>query len=141
MTRKEKLERVLNTPDRALRAVQIHTQNRQPTNVSKENRLILRRGIGLVLSLGLLSVLALVPVQAQVFTGDLTLSTQADVDAFSYTEITGSLRIVDAEEITNLAGLSSLISVEGDLVILDSVVLPNLHLAWKTLHPKPCTIS
>jgi len=126
MTMKEKLERVLNTPDRELRAFHIHTKNRQPTSVSKENRLILRRGITLVVSLGLLSVLALLPVQAQVFTGDLTLSTQADVDAFSYTEITGSLRIVDAQEITNLDGLSSLISVGGELAILDGAVLPNL---------------
>ena len=38
-------------------------------------------------------LLALQPVQAQVFEGDLELSTQAEVDAFDYTEITGNLRI------------------------------------------------
>ncbi|MCB0847898.1 MAG: hypothetical protein KDE26_31810, partial [Bacteroidetes bacterium] len=46
----------------------------------------------LYLLLGLLSTLP-VSLSAQVYPGSLTLNDQAAVDAFSYTEVTGSLYI------------------------------------------------
>ncbi len=44
-------------------------------------------------------------VEAQVYNGSLTLSTQAQVDAFAWTEVTGKLTIRGVN-ITNLDGLS-----------------------------------
>lgn len=47
------------------------------------------------------------PVNAQVLNGNITLSTQADVDAFAYTEVNGMINI-SGSSITNLNGLSEL---------------------------------
>src|SRR6266516_3592088 len=48
-----------------------------------------------------------VQVKAQVFNGNLTLNTQAEVDAFNYTSVTGIIFINSLQSsITNLDGLS-----------------------------------
>ena len=70
----------------------------------------------LLLSLLLMGPLLLV---AQTYSGHLTLSNQAAVDAFSYSEITGSLTI-SGSDINNLNGLASLTSVGGTLKIKDT---------------------
>lgn len=55
---------------------------------------------------------------AQVFTGNLSLDTQADVDAFNYTSVTGVLIIGGVNSgITNIDGLSELTSVGGSLLL------------------------
>ena len=66
----------------------------------------------------LLSLLLTAPLSlsAQFYTGDLTLTSQEAVDAFSYTEVTGFLSI-KGYFITNLNGLSSLTSVGGGVRI------------------------
>ena len=53
---------------------------------------------------------------AQVYNGDLLLNTQAQVDAFNYTSVTGALRLLSAN-ITNLNGLSELTSIGDDFYI------------------------
>ena len=75
----------------------------------------------------LLSLLLMGPLSlsAQTYTGTLTLSSQAEVDAFSYMEVTGSLQISGAD-INNLNGLSSLVSVGINLSIYSNPVLINL---------------
>lgn len=68
-------------------------------------------------------ILVLTPhsLHAQVCTGDMTLKTQAEVDAFSCSEFTGNLRVdgsysyPNPTDIVNLDGLSSLTSVDGDV--------------------------
>jgi hypothetical protein len=52
----------------------------------------------------------------QICTGDVILSSQAEVDAFNCNEITGSLTI-SGSDITDLIGLVSLQQVHGDLRI------------------------
>lgn len=68
-------------------------------------------------------------LQAQTtFTGNVTLTTQAEVETFganNYTEITGSLTIQGAD-IDELLSLSTLTSVGGDLRILYNSILSNL---------------
>jgi hypothetical protein len=70
------------------------------------------------------------PAQAQVHVGDLTLSSQTDVDTFAYTEVTGYLRVIDdadgTDNISNLNGLSELTSVGGDLWVVNIDLLTNL---------------
>src|SRR6516225_8025415 len=56
---------------------------------------------------------------AQAYTGDLKLTTQAAVDAFNYTEVTGNLYITS---VTDLSPLSRLRTVRGDLEIVDLVI-------------------
>lgn len=67
--------------------------------------------------------------EAQMFVGDLTLPTQAHVDAFFFTQVTGSLTIggtaSNFSDITNLEGLESLTSV-GYLRIQHTDNLTNL---------------
>lgn len=72
-------------------------------------------------------------LNAQVFPGSLTLTTQAEVDAFNYTEVTGILKIEESifGNITNLNGLSELATVGGSVIFqinasLTSAGLPNL---------------
>ncbi len=87
-------------------------------------------------------------VFAQVYTGDLELLTQTDVDNFNYTEVTGSLKIsggmlnvnglsglttvggnLSVEStgaLTNIDGLSDLTSVGGDVIILTNTALLNV---------------
>ena len=59
------------------------------------------------------------------FLGDVTLSTQAEVDAFNYTYVTGALTI-SGNDITNLDALSALIEV-GALIITQNGSLTNVN--------------
>jgi hypothetical protein len=62
-----------------------------------------------------------ITTKAQTFTGNLTLTTQAQVDAFNYTNVTGIIFINSLQSsITNLNGLSELTSVGGSLFIDNS---------------------
>jgi hypothetical protein len=58
-------------------------------------------------------------LNAQVYSGDANLTTQAQVDAFSYTSVTGNLTIYGTS-ISNLNGLSVLQSVGGVLEITNT---------------------
>jgi len=66
---------------------------------------------------------------AQVYNGDLTLSTQAEVNSFNYTEVTGQLTISEASsgEITNLNGLNTLTTIGDGLSIESNNALTNLN--------------
>src|SRR5688572_25806820 len=59
------------------------------------------------------------------FLGDVTLSTQAEVDAFNYTYVTGTLTI-SGNDITNLDALSALTEV-GALIITQNGSLTNVN--------------
>ncbi|TSE03329.1 T9SS type A sorting domain-containing protein [Aquimarina algiphila] len=70
---------------------------------------------------------------AQVYNGNIVLTTQAEIDAFNYTEITGSLTIREVSpgainNITNLSILKSIgsIRIEGNSVLNDIDGLSNL---------------
>ena len=63
------------------------------------------------------------PIVDQVCASDVTLTSQAEVGAFSCTEVTGSL-VISGNDITNLNTLSSLRTVGGSLSISDN---PNLE--------------
>jgi hypothetical protein len=67
-------------------------------------------------------------LHAQVHVGDLTLSTQAQVDAFNFTEVTGILFINDGPSgnITNLNGLSELTKIGHGLLITDNRFLTDI---------------
>jgi hypothetical protein len=58
-------------------------------------------------------------VADQVCTGDVTLSSQAEVDAFNCTEVIGNLHIF-GQDITNLKSLALLEKVSGGLMISDT---------------------
>ena len=73
-------------------------------------------------------------VNAQVYNGDLTLRSQAEVDdfsSFSYTSVNGFVRIEDGldgeHDIRNLAGLAGLTTVTGTLVSSITTCLAILH--------------
>ncbi len=81
----------------------------------------LRRRVRHPLSLATLALAGLVllsaaPVRAQVCPGDITLTSQAEVDAFACSQVTGNLTIAGSD-IEDLAPLSGLASVGGGLVI------------------------
>ena len=101
------------------------SQDRYPTGIAKVHRHALWSGSRWVLRLGLLSLLATLPVQAQSHMGDLALSTQAQVDTFAYTEVTGTLHL-EGFDITNLDSLSVLTSVGETLWITNNPVLTDL---------------
>jgi hypothetical protein len=67
----------------------------------------------------------------QTYSGDLTLNTQAELDAFNYTNVTGSLIIEPntrrSDLISNLDGLNSLNSIGGTLTIRRNTDLTNLE--------------
>ena len=63
-------------------------------------------------------------LNAQTYTGSLTLGTQAEVDAFNYTTVTGVL-FIGPGSITNLDGLSKLTTV-GASVILQQTGITNV---------------
>jgi hypothetical protein len=72
------------------------------------------------------------PCGTTIYYGDLILSSQAEVDAFYFTEITGSL-IISGSDITNITRLSCLESVQGvhmlneaNLFIVNNPLLTNL---------------
>jgi hypothetical protein len=60
-----------------------------------------------------------------IYFGDLTLSSQAEVDAFIYTEVTGRLTI-SGNDINDLSPLSSLITVSGGFYIDNNDALTSL---------------
>ena len=62
----------------------------------------------------------------QVCEGDITLSSQAEVDAFNCSEVTGILTI-SGGDITNVDALSKLKRVGMDLRILNNPLLTNIH--------------
>ncbi len=72
-----------------------------------------------------LSIFMLTEDKAQVINGNVTLSSQSEVNAFSGTSITGYLYISGAD-ITDLTPLSSLTSVGGRLKINNDSTLQNL---------------
>ncbi len=81
------------------------------------------------LFLFLLMILFLqINISAQVFNGDLELTTQAEIDNFNYTSITGDLTIDEAtlSNITNLNGLSELTSIGGEFIIYVNRALTNI---------------
>ena len=78
-----------------------------------------RRSLRLLLSCAAL-LLATPAAQAQVCEGNVWLTTQAQVDAFACTEVTGNLSIglpTASTDISDLSGLSELTSVGGHLPI------------------------
>src|SRR4030066_2543644 len=64
---------------------------------------------------------------AQVYNGDIYLTTQAEVNAFNYTSVTGLLTISEASpgNINSLDSLAGLTSV-GSLLIFNNSALANL---------------
>jgi hypothetical protein len=71
----------------------------------------------------ILCLIFILKVQGQILNGSLSLTTQAQVDAFNYTTVTGTLQIYDPTltgAIRNLDGLSELTSVGGHLIIHDN---------------------
>jgi|FLOH01.1.fsa_nt_gi hypothetical protein len=76
--------------------------------------------------LAILAYFVFTAIQAQTYTGNLTLTTQAQVNAFAYTSVTGNLILHDGD-ITNLSPLSSLTTVGGDLQIYNIYGLANLN--------------
>lgn len=73
-----------------------------------------------------LSMLILSESKAQTYTGNLNLTTQAEVNAFNYTEVTGNLYIYGTD-ITDLSPLSNLVSVGGQLGIVDNTSLTTIN--------------
>ncbi|WP_299218305.1 T9SS type A sorting domain-containing protein [uncultured Aquimarina sp.] len=70
-----------------------------------------------------------VSVAQQVYVGDLTLSSQAEIDAFNYSEIRGSLTIQESQsgDITDLTPLETLEILGGGLFIIKNDNLQNLY--------------
>ncbi|MFW6275904.1 MAG: hypothetical protein ACOC2M_04655, partial [bacterium] len=71
----------------------------------------------------LVAILFCHPLMAQEFNGDIFLETQADVDTFNYTSVTGNMRIIDNPNldsefhITSLAARSRLTEIGGNLYV------------------------
>jgi hypothetical protein len=72
--------------------------------------------------IALSGMLAFSTAVAQTYTGNLTLGSQADVDVFNYSEVTGSLTI-SGTDIVDLGPLSNLTSVGTYLSISDNTAL------------------
>ncbi|WP_207764251.1 T9SS type A sorting domain-containing protein [Hanstruepera neustonica] len=66
---------------------------------------------------------------AQVYNGDLTISSQSEIDSFNYSEITGTLTIEETTtgDIINLNGLSILTTIDGGLSITNNTSLSSLN--------------
>jgi len=58
--------------------------------------------------------------------GDIALTSQAEVDAFSLNYVKGDL-LISGDDITNLDALSSLIGVKGSLIIKENPVLSSIR--------------
>ena len=65
-------------------------------------------------------------LHAQTYNGSLTLSTQAAVNTFNYTEIMGDLTIRSGSSITDLSPLSKLTNVYGSLSVISNDSLMSL---------------
>lgn len=75
-----------------------------------------------------LFMVSILQIQAQSYSGDLILSTQAEVDNFSsggYTTVTGNVEIMNSV-ITDISGLSGLGSIGGHLKISNNDSLTSL---------------
>lgn len=77
------------------------------------------RKAGLLFVFSLLLTAFATEAVAQTFTGNLTITTQTEIDNFNYTEVTGNLAIQGAN-IVNLDGLSELETVGGALNVLNT---------------------
>src|SRR6187397_220337 len=64
-------------------------------------------------------------LNAQILNGSIVLSTQAQVDAFNYTEVNGTIFVFGGNSITNLNGLSELTKCNS-LIISSNPVLTNI---------------
>ncbi len=78
-----------------------------------------------LLFLGLFCSLLALPVHAQVCEGDLTLSSQAQVDAFNCEVVIGDF-VISGADITDLTPLTVLDSLDGSFSVVDNPVLPTL---------------
>ena len=78
----------------------------------------------LVLAFG--SVLIATAANAQIYTGNLSLNSQEQVDEFAYSEVTGSLTI-SGSDIVDLSALSPLTRVGGYLSISDNTALTQVN--------------
>lgn len=76
----------------------------------------------LLVLMALSSMLGVPAAIAQTYTGNLSLASQAEVDAFNYSEVTGSLTISGAD-IEDLSPLSVLASVGSYISISDNTAL------------------
>ena len=77
----------------------------------------------------LLLALATTFSHAQTYTGNLTLSSQTEIDDFNFTEVTGDLTINDTDDgnITNLIGLRELTQIGGFLNVGNNISLTSLN--------------
>jgi len=75
-----------------------------------------------VVLIALSSILIVPAAIAQTYTGNLYLTSQADVNGFSYSEVTGSLTI-SGTDILDLSPLSDLTRVGSYIAIIDNTVL------------------
>lgn len=66
------------------------------------------------------------PVRAQVCSGDITLTSQGEVNAFNCSEVEGNLLISGGASITDLSPLSELIGVGNNLAIVTHRALESL---------------
>lgn len=68
-------------------------------------------------------------VNAQVLNGNITINTQAQIDAFNYTSVTGNVNIIELTPgaIQNLDGLSELTLIGGFLQIENTTTLTNIN--------------
>jgi len=88
------------------------------------------RRLSSILTLSLFLFIFSYPISlnAQECIGSYFLASQAEVDVFNCTTVTGGMEIDDAisGNITNLNGLSELTSVGGDLLIWNNYALTNI---------------
>jgi hypothetical protein len=78
--------------------------------------------LSILLTIFFLTLVYSKPSNAQVCQGDITLSTQAQVDGFACTQLIGNLTI-SGDDVTNLNGLSSLRRIQGQLLITNNANL------------------
>jgi hypothetical protein len=84
-----------------------------------------RWGFAALVAVWIVSTAAVAPAAAQVFDGNLELTTQTQVDEFAFTAVTGDLVIQDdgSDPIMNLDGLNGLTTVGRHLSVLDNIWL------------------
>lgn len=96
-------------------------------HLANTKQLLVMKKIKITLSI-LFSVITFLYSHGQtsggIFEGDVTLTTQAEVDAFSYTEVTGTLTI-SGNDISNLSTLSQLTRA-GNLILRANASLADL---------------
>jgi hypothetical protein len=81
--------------------------------------------LSILFTISFLTLVYSKPSYAQVCQGDITLSSQAQVDAFVCTQVLGTLTI-SGNDITNLNGLSSLTRIRERLLITNNTNLKTL---------------